>query len=241
MQVGQQARPAGIPAVPFQATAPSAPAPTLETEMTPDHPAYPVTFSKNQFQKLWGSGGYTETFAHNVSMPDLMTGWIKGCTTCFEKALDIGCGSGAMTKRILAPLFAEVVAIDLLPALPQPCRNVRYLELAESDYTCGGLPDGYFDFVYCHGVFCHLPNSATATYLKNIRRVLKPASHAIVMVPECNRYAGSAQPAHREIVSSVGWHYYDTETAQRLAAEAGFSVTDLYPSNRDLIMLLTQN
>lgn len=195
-------------------------------------------YSKAEFQSLWGPSGYTETFCYNLALRDVLIGLIAEANG--DAALDIGCGSGVWTAQFLAPRFREVVAIDVMPGLsvePRP-DNIRYIELGEGDYTCGGLPDGSFDLVYSHGVFCHLPNSAAEVYLKSIRRVMRDDGMAIVMFPDCTRWRSRTTPDHREGSSPDGWFYYDAETVRRLVAAAGLAFKDATPYNRDITAVL---
>lgn len=68
-------------------------------------------------------------------------------------------------------LSSEYLSIDI-----QPGRAMVAMDL-----TCLRLPDDSFDFLYCCHVMEHIPDDMAA--YREMRRVLAPGGHAVVMVP----------------------------------------------------------
>ncbi len=201
---------------------PIPPAPPPDQPPALGHP--PV--SKADFEMIW-PGGYTETWAHEPQARWQVTALLKALGGQDQTALEIGCGSGRWTRELLVPNFKQVICLDVIPRPKELPDTVRFIELGERDYSCGGLPDASVDFVYSYGVFCHLFESDIQTYLLNIRRVLKPGCRALLMFGKC--WPG---------VENSGWSFYATEdVVRRMLSLAGFAGAINVVDGRDLVML----
>jgi ubiquinone/menaquinone biosynthesis C-methylase UbiE len=93
----------------------------------------------------------------------------------FDRALDIGCGSGLQLFR-LQRLAHEVVGIDisegLLDVAREKFKRYPHIHLEMADATALPYEDASFDCVNCYGeVFSHIQDCATA--LRESSRVLK--------------------------------------------------------------------
>jgi SAM-dependent methyltransferase len=100
------------------------------------------------------------------------------------KVLEIGCGLGTDGVQF-AKAGADYTGVDLTEAA---------VDLARRNFEWRGLPgrfrtadaenldfeDGTFDLVYSHGVLHHTPDTGRA--VREVRRVLKPAGRAVVML-----------------------------------------------------------
>ena len=106
------------------------------------------------------------------------------------RILEIGCSFGHMTFH-LAPLFREVVAIDLSPESVLLARRrakhygVDNVEFREGDAENLDFGDGEFDGVFSFSTLRFCPRPAVA--LGEIRRVLKPGGRAAIDFP--NRFS----------------------------------------------------
>jgi ubiquinone/menaquinone biosynthesis C-methylase UbiE len=92
------------------------------------------------------------------------------------RLLDIACGPGILVAA-LAPHAAEVVGLDLTPAMlakaRERCRaqGIANVSLVEGDATRMSFPDGHFDVVVTRLAIHHFPDPSAV--LKEARRVLR--------------------------------------------------------------------
>jgi glycosyltransferase involved in cell wall biosynthesis/phospholipid N-methyltransferase len=148
---------------------------------------------------------------------------------CGEKVLEIGSGTGNLTRRLVPR--NTYVASDVNPLYLQTLRSLTadrpYLDVTLTDVTQGEtFPDvpGGFDTVVCLNVIEHVDDDVSA--LANIRKVLGPDGKAIVLVPQGPGVFGTLDEilGHRR--------RYTEETLRRLASEAGFEVQEILRFNR---------
>jgi ubiquinone/menaquinone biosynthesis C-methylase UbiE len=101
--------------------------------------------------------------------------------TAGERVLDVGCGSGAVTREIARRVGSRGVAVGLdpSPALLAVARQLAKeagvgdrIEFREGDALRLPLPDGSFDAVVCVTVLSHVPRGETA--IPEFARVLRP-------------------------------------------------------------------
>ncbi len=107
----------------------------------------------------------------------------------FNRALDIGCGTGDYLTELLH--FSEkVVGADYAEGMLSECRekikgNEENIALCQEDIESMSFSDNYFDFVICAGVLEYLYDDTKA--FEEIYRVLKPGSSAYITFP--NRFS----------------------------------------------------
>jgi ubiquinone/menaquinone biosynthesis C-methylase UbiE len=98
-----------------------------------------------------------------------------------ERVLDVGCGSGAVTREIARRVGSRGVAVGLdpSPALLAVARELAKeagvgdrIEFREGDALRLPLPDGSFDAVVCVTVLSHVPRGEAA--IPEFIRVLRP-------------------------------------------------------------------
>ena len=107
---------------------------------------------------------------------DLIHAYTKGASLAI---LDIGCGTGALTKEL--ERYGSATGIDFSQQAVDFCRSrgVKDVRLGSVEAT-GCAPDS-FDAVLCLDVLEHLPDDETG--IAEIHRVLKPGATAIIFVP----------------------------------------------------------
>jgi ubiquinone/menaquinone biosynthesis C-methylase UbiE len=93
------------------------------------------------------------------------------------RVLEVGCGTGAVTRRI-AELFEvdEVIGIDPSQVFIDKARDLskhmRTVSFCRGDGQSMEFRDGFFDLVVFHTVLCHLLDPQIA--IEEARRVLRP-------------------------------------------------------------------
>lgn len=101
--------------------------------------------------------------------------------TAGERVLDVGCGSGVVTREIAKRVGARglAVGLDLSPALLAVARELAQeadlgdrIEFREGSVLELPFADGSFDAVLCATVLSHVPGGETA--IPELARVLRP-------------------------------------------------------------------
>src|SRR5262245_57939407 len=92
------------------------------------------------------------------------------------KALDIGCGTGAISRALVERLKLEVTGVDPSPVFVTRARELGKplpgLAFVEGDGRSLKFHDATFDLVVFHTTLCHIPNPELA--LREAFRVLRP-------------------------------------------------------------------
>ncbi|MEI7703032.1 MAG: bifunctional glycosyltransferase/class I SAM-dependent methyltransferase [Deltaproteobacteria bacterium] len=159
------------------------------------------------------------------------TGWMADLIRPFlgSRLLEIGSGTGAMTRRLVPrDLY---VASEVDPLYLETLRNLTadrpYLEARYTDVTdVASYPhlEGGFDSVVCLNVIEHVDDDVGA--LQNVRSALAPGGRAVVLVPSGPWNFGTLDEAlgHRR--------RYTEATLRDLASRAGLAVTEVIAFNR---------
>jgi len=105
----------------------------------------------------------------------IITNFFKNCKD--GKILDIGCGNGNLSNRLLNMGFV-IFGCDIFKNIDK--KGINYNKV---DLNIGILPykNNYFDYVTCIEVIEHLENPRTI--IKEISRVLKPKGMLILSTP----------------------------------------------------------
>ncbi len=93
------------------------------------------------------------------------------------RALEIGCGTGAVTRMLAQwPNVAQALGVDLSPVLIEKARrfsaDLHNLQFEPGDACRLGEPDSTFDVAVFHTLLSHCPSPGLA--LQEAKRVLKP-------------------------------------------------------------------
>src|SRR5262245_19598797 len=91
-------------------------------------------------------------------------------------ALEVGCGTGAVSRALVESLKLSVIGLDPSPILVARARNLGKhlpdLTFLQGDGRSLNWPDATFDLIVFHTVLCHIPNPEMA--LREAYRVLSP-------------------------------------------------------------------
>src|ERR1700732_1009999 len=152
--------------------------------------------------------------------------------------VDLGCGSGVLTKELLA-LGASVVAVDGSPRMLSHAREQMGLEYAgrvnwiQSDVqSIDALKNGAYDGVLCSSVVEYLDRPDPL--LKEVARILSPGGILVISLPPTFSVVRMLQKGIRAFMSMFGndkFTYLSVSRLEispraidRLLQEAGFSL-----------------
>jgi ubiquinone/menaquinone biosynthesis C-methylase UbiE len=92
------------------------------------------------------------------------------------RALEIGCGTGAVGRTIVELLDLDVTGVDPSPVFIARARelgkHLPRLSFVQGDGRSLDLADAIFDLVVFHTTLCHIPNAEAV--LREAHRVLRP-------------------------------------------------------------------
>lgn len=114
----------------------------------------------------------------------------------FERALDYGCGCGR-TLRWLGdlPPAVELHGVDIdADAVAWAAENVPHARFLACDPE-PPLPfeDGFFDLVFNHSVFTHLPEEMQDRWLAELARITRPGGTLLLTVSGEHPFSGFVQ------------------------------------------------
>ncbi|MFB6102118.1 MAG: class I SAM-dependent methyltransferase [Haloplanus sp.] len=94
-----------------------------------------------------------------------------------DRVLDVGCGTGELTRVLAEESDGEVVGVDADPALLRVAREETGLPVVAGDAHRLPFPEGAFDLVACQALLVNLPRPVDA--VREFRRVASAAVAAI--------------------------------------------------------------
>lgn len=146
-----------------------------------------------------------------------------------DRVVDLGCGTGAVARRI-ARRCAEVVGVDWSAAALVEARrrageaaNLRWI--ATDGRSLAGLADRSVDFVSATLFFLYVAPDVAAAYAAEIRRVLRPGGACMLEFHTAAAVARLA-PTHGLLGVPTPLVAYDEDAARALALAAGLTPTD---------------
>lgn len=155
------------------------------------------------------------------------------------RGLDLGCGDGAILKRILDHVgHRDVVGIDLDP---REAEAARALGLYSAVHTGPGSeipePDDTFDFVFSNSVLEHIPDLEPV--FAEVARVLKPGGIFYFTVPSTTfpdllygpLLPGANRPAYNEMIRRriAVEHYFSIDQCDKWMNGAGLHLEKTIP------------
>ena len=112
-----------------------------------------------------------------------------------QKFLEVGCGSGGVSRYIAEKYLLNVTGTDLDPELIQLARenidDTSDVQFLEADATDLPFQDNHFDIVLSFGVMHHIPNWLDA--LREIKRILRTKGYLVyfdILYPKLTTWVG---------------------------------------------------
>ena len=179
--------------------------------------AVDVLIQRNDVYGLeWGDPEACEPlryFRDHFLMP-----YISPSTTLVE----IGPGGGRWTRYMLNA--KQIYAVDYHKQLLDELRskfnqnNIIFINNNGDDFP--GIPDTSVDFIFSFGVFVHLDVEVIDSYLKNIKRLLKPSSNVVINYSDKTKPLGKSNKGFsdnnpdimRDMVLANGYRIYEEDT-----------------------------
>lgn len=137
----------------------------------------------------WGDDAWVRMNVESFVLPHLSKD---------SKVLEIGPGGGRYTASV-AEHCAQVMGVDVSPLMVERLQNRfgindRLVFFKGSGHDLSGVPDDSVDFVFSFNVFVQLEFEDIVSYLREIKRVLKPG--------------GKAALHYATISNTAGWAYF---------------------------------
>jgi ubiquinone/menaquinone biosynthesis C-methylase UbiE len=110
--------------------------------------------------------------------------WRRICHMDFSSVLDLACGYGRNTAKLL-PLSSQVIAADINQECIDACRrrlgsakNLSYLLL--DGVSLQGIADGQLSLVYCWDAMVHFEPDVVEAYVAEFARTLRSGGHGFI-------------------------------------------------------------
>lgn len=153
---------------------------------------------------------------------------------CDKSILEIGCGSGRITKS-LCRIFKHVVAVDISPTMLEKAQkfvNSDNVTFVESDGASVPVPPETVDLAFSYIVYQHFPSEdAIEKSFLGVQRALRSGGLFKTQI----RGEKHPDPSHW----SWGPHYDET-TASMLAQATGFRIVSISGVGTRSLWLLLQ-
>lgn len=108
--------------------------------------------------------------------------WVTPYVKSDQTGLEIGPGGGRWTRyllsfqRLYVVDYYEDVLVELRKHFSRP--NVVPIHNTGTDFP--NVPEGTIDFIFSFGTFVHLDAPLIESYLRNMRKILKPGGNAVI-------------------------------------------------------------
>ncbi len=139
--------------------------------------------------------------------------------------LNIGCGPGGETKKLLKHRF-DVTSIDISPEMLSIARKkVPTGKFLEMDMTKLDFPPHSFAGIWCARSLIHIPSSEQPRVLSEMKRILVPEGIACIVVIEGERETLRKESYDHTGKTKTFFHYFSKSELENLLKSTGFTIT----------------
>ena len=140
------------------------------------------------------------------------------------KVLDLGCGPGGETKKLLQHGF-DVTSIDISPKmLSLAKKNVPNGRFLEMDITKMTFPKKTFDAVWTARTLIHLPSSKLDKVLASLNTILIDQGPVCVIVIEGQSEGLQNEPYDPSGKTKTYFHFFKDHELDQLFINHGFAI-----------------
>ena len=150
-----------------------------------------------------------------------VTRLILDCTPAGGRVLELGCGNGEPTARLLSERLA-LTGVDISGEQLQRARRVAPdAEFIQADMASLSFPGEHFSAVVALFSIVHIPCEQHGALFQSIYRWLKPGGHFVF-----NSGASASYRGYEEdwLGAPMFWSHYGPEVTRQLALQAGFEI-----------------
>lgn len=142
------------------------------------------------------------------------------------RMLDVGCGTGEPTTRMLVEGGCVVTAIDFsLEQIKLARESLRDITFIHSDVMAAPLsfPEASFDGIVACYMIAHIPRDQHAKLFQRFADWLKPGGLLLCTVG-MEDLAGHVSAHYHEV--TMFWNHFDLPTSQRLIEKSGMLILE---------------
>lgn len=143
--------------------------------------------------------------------------WVRPYVDPSKTALEIGPGGGRWTRYLTG--FKSLYVVDyheeLLHELARNVDAPNIVPVKNNGTDFPTIPDASIDFLFSFGTFVHFDHELIASYLVNMRRILKPSGSAVLHYSDKTKVMARETPSFSE---------NDPERMRALVDTAGYAI-----------------
>ncbi len=167
---------------------------------------------------------------YSLLRPEIIAMIPEGCSS----VLDVGCGTGALGRRLKEKGISEVCGIELSPAAASEAMQVLD-RVVEGNVELLDLPfeEGYFDCIVCADVLEHLLDPWSA--VGKLKKLLKPNGCIVASIPNVGFHRvvrglirGKWRYSDAGVLDRSHLRFFTWQGMKALFQDSGFTIEKVY-------------